>query len=337
MERISLFRVGWIVAALTMTSGCAGSPCGRLAGFQISRHWAEQTCDLQIEPGVRIHINAPSPDRFDRSKPTRIIFYALPNGNTIEWTIGRQQAGGLDWHYFIQHIGAQTRRLREIIQDRNIIVAYLETEQKSWPSWRAKYTDNSERIAGFLSEVRRQIGVPNTEFALSCHSGGGSFIFGYLNGVEQIPDDINRIAFLDANYGFSADAGHGTKLLDWLERSKDHVLVVIAYDDREITLDGKKVVGPDGGTYRATHRMLDAFRSRVELTETSDGDLVRYRGLDGRLDIIVHQNPENRILHTVLVGEMNGFIYAMTSGMTDEGQAAIFGGPPAYTQWIQPD
>jgi len=32
-------------------------------------------------------------------------------------------------------------------------------------------------------------------------------------------------------------------------------LVVIAYDDRNITLDGKPVVGPTGGTYRATERM----------------------------------------------------------------------------------
>ena len=36
-------------------------------------------------------------------------------------------------------------------------------------------------------------------------------------------------------------------------------LIVLAYDDREIMLDGKKVVGPDGGTFRATGRMRDAF------------------------------------------------------------------------------
>ena len=282
-------------------------------------------------------MDAPSEDQLNPTRPTQLVFYALPNGNTIEWTIGRSQAEGLDWHYYIQHIGAQTRRLREVITDYNIVVAYLEADGKSWPAWRQKHANSNELIQSTVANVRQQVDMPDMTLVLSGHSGGGSFIFGYINGVKQIPDDVERITFLDSNYGFTREDGHGTKLLDWLRRSPKHCLTVLAYDDREIMFEGKKVVGPTGGTYRATQRMLDAFAGEVELNETSDGPLVRRRGLDGRIEIIVHQNPDNKILHTVLVGDMNGFIHAMTSGTAYEDRAAVFGSPVAYAKWIQPD
>ncbi len=326
-----------LAAALTLIAGCVSGAGGRLAGFEVSRHWSEQTKDLSCEPGVRVHINAPSESAFDADRPTLLVFYALPNGNSIEWTIGRQKAEGLDWHYYIQHIGAQTRRLRETITDRNIVVAYLEAEGKSWPAWRKKHEDSSQLIANIIREVERQVGVKNPAIVLSAHSGGGSFIFGYLDGLDRIPDEVRRIAFLDANYGFDHEAGHGRKLIDWLQRGADHCLTVLAYDDREITFDGKKVVGPTGGTYRATGRMLESFKGKLPLAESTLGDCIRHRGLDGRVEILVHRNPKNLILHTALVGDMNGFIHALTTGTRHENQAALFGGPIAYEAWIQPD
>jgi hypothetical protein len=331
----SIVTVG--AAALAWTAGCSQNPHVRLEGFEVSRHWDEQIKEMTFEPGVRVHINAPSQATFDRHRPTQLILYALPNGNSIEWTIGRSKADGLDWHYYIQHIGAQTRRLREVITDRNIVVAYLEADKKSWPTWRREHENSSEMILALVEHVRQQIDVPQVTLALTAHSGGGSLITGYLNGVEQIPDDVKVIAYLDANYSFSAEEGHGTKLVDWLTHAKDHRLVVLAYDDREIVFNGKKVVGPTGGTYRATNRMLDDFKGRIELTETMSGDLRRWRGVNGQVDIIVHQNPANRILHTVLVGDMNGFIHAMTTGTSYENKVAEFAGPVAYAKWIQPD
>jgi hypothetical protein len=34
---------------------------------------------------------------------------------------------------------------------------------------------------------------------------------------------------------------------------------------------------------------------------------------------------------------MNGFIHAMTVGTLKEGKLAVFGDPPAYTQFVQPE
>ncbi|HNT36498.1 MAG TPA: hypothetical protein PKH07_16035, partial [bacterium] len=185
-----------------------------LSGFSVSPHWSEQIKEFTTDSGVRVHINAPSAKRFRPALPTKIVYYALPNGNSIEWTIGRAKADDLDWHYFIQHIGAQTRRLREVMKDCNLVVAYLEADKKSWPHWRGQREDNSELIAALVQQIQDEVGVRTPKLTLSGHSGGGSFLFGFLNAFEKIPDSVERICFLDSNYGFSSEDGHGTKLLE---------------------------------------------------------------------------------------------------------------------------
>ena len=62
-----------------------------------------------------------------------LIFYALPNGNTTGQTIGRLLKPGDDWHFDIQHIGAQTRFLRTLVTNRTIVIAYLEAESRAGP------------------------------------------------------------------------------------------------------------------------------------------------------------------------------------------------------------
>jgi len=308
-----------------------------LAGFEIGPHWGEQVRMYTFDPEVRVYVNAPDPSSLNPEKTAHVVLYALPNGNTIEQTWGRTMIEGLDWHYDIQHIGAQTRLLRRAVPDGNLVVACLETAQKSWPAWRARHEDNGNLIAELIDSVTRPFrSFPAPSVELSSHSGGGSFIFGYLNGVDRIPDSIRRIVFLDSNYGFDTDAGHGDKLIEWLAGNREHRLVVVAYDDRNITLNGKKVVGPTGGTYRATHRMIERFRRDYELSETTRGDLVIYREPARQLEFIIHTNPENAILHTVLV-EKNGFIHGHTFGTPYEGSVAEFFAPRAYSSWIQPE
>jgi hypothetical protein len=309
---------------------------GKLEGFETSPYWNEQVKTFMYEPEVKIHINAPSVAEFDRSKHTQVIFYTLPNGNTTAQTIGCQRKDGLDWHYYIQHIGAQTRALRAEIKDQNIIVIYLEAGMRSWPTWRKKQGYKPELITGLVDNVTAMLDLEDYEIVLSSHSGGGSFLFGFINGYDEFPKKLKRISFMDSNYGFDVDDGHGTKLLNWLKKSKDHQLTVLAYDDREITYNGKKVVGPTGGTFRATHRMIDRFEKELKLTKTSEGDYDRYKGMNGQIDLITHNNLANKILHTVLV-EKNGFIHSMTVGTKYEDKVGIFYGPSAYDEWVQPE
>jgi hypothetical protein len=327
--------VGIAVAIIALVGGCASSRPTSLAGFTRSPYFDEQVKTYTFEPDVTVHINVPAVDAFDSHKPVRLVIFALPNGNTIAQTIGCQQQPNRDWHFYIQHIGAQTRRLRELLSDTNLVVAYVEAGGKSWPAWRGKHADNGERIAALIDSIRGHFPADTTTVALTAHSGGGSLIFGYINHVEQIPDWLERIVFLDANYGYSDDGGHPEKLIAWLRGSPRHSLGVVAYDDREIEVKGKKVVGPNGGTYRRTQEMVARFQRDLELTAEPGAERNRWRALDGRLDIALFENPENKILHTVLV-EKNGFIHALTFGTPDEKNAGQLFEAPTYEQWIQP-
>jgi hypothetical protein len=304
-----------------------------LPGFRRSPWFGEQVREEWVNDGVRVLASAAK--EFDPKKPTRLIIYATPNGNSIEQTLGCEKADGVDWHFDIQHVAAQVRTLRALTPTENIVLACAEADGLSWPAWKKKRTDGPARIRRVVETIRGWLSVGEVRITLAGHSGGGSFLFGYLDGGETVPADVERFVFLDANYSYRDEDRHGDKLLAWLKAGTGRRLVVIAYDDREVMLDGKRVVGPDGGTYRATVRMRVRFEKDVALTETTADDFVHRVGLDGRLALHVHANPRGKILHTALVGEMNGLLRGLTH---DWPKAAwgTFGGPRAYVKWVQP-
>lgn len=322
-----------IVALLPLIASFAAGASEPLPGFRWGPFFDEQVRDERTPEGVRIYTDAPGP--IDPSKPTLVVFYATPNGNSVEQTLGSEMEPGLDWHYDIQHIAAQTRKLREVDTRENIVLVVVQPDDRSWPVWREKHPDNGSLIRRLVSTTVAGIPGSPTRIALTGHSGGGSFIIGYLNGGSAIPDEIQRIAFLDANYSYSDDEKHGDKLLAWLRGGVTRHLIVLAYDDRNITLDGKPVVGPAGGTWRASHRMIDRFNRDVPLSESRNGDLITFKGLNGQIVLTLDRNPRNSILHTVLV-ETNGFTHAMTLGTPEEGKAGAYRGKRAYTKLIQP-
>jgi hypothetical protein len=319
--------------ALIWGTTAAAKPPESLPGSHRSPWFDEQVNERWVEGSVRVLINAPA--KVDPKRPTRLVIYATPNGNTIEQTLGCARADGLDWHFDIQHVAAQVRRLRELSPKENIVLTCVEAEGLSWPAWRRATADAAARIARITAGLREAAPGSPVRVTLTSHSGGGSFLFGFIEAADAIPDFVDRIAFLDANYSFDADK-HADKLLTWLRGGVDRRLIVVAYDDREIRLDGKPVIGKDGGTFRATGRIADAFGRTVKLTEGKAGEFNMRTGLDGRLALYVHPNPENRILHTALVGEMNGLLQALSDGNTEAEQWGTFGGPRAYTKWVQP-
>ena len=305
-----------------------------LSGFAPNGSFGERVRVLDIYSGVTATIVAPS--HIDENRPVDLIIYALPNGNSTAQTIGRKMAEGLDWHFDIQHIGAQTRALRT----RGLpqaIVAYLEADTKSWPAWRAArgYPKANSRIVEIVDQIRTAVGIhPNMKVTLTGHSGGGSFMFGFIEGQDSLPSWIERIAFLDANYNF--DYPDGEKLVKWLRQSPSHTLVVVAYDDRNIMLDGKKVVSDSGGTWRASSRMMNYLREPFELKADTLGDFHRYRA--AQVDFLLHPNPANRILHTEMIGEMNAYMHAMLVRRPDyEKGPTVLRAERAYSQWVEAD
>ncbi len=283
---------------------------------------------------MRYHVNAPLDADGAPARGTRLIIFALPNGNTIEQTLGCKLVDGLDWHYDIRHVAAQVRLLRKLCPDERVVLVCVEAGGLSWPTWRGSHENANAQIAGFVDKWRKEFGTDDAKVTLTGHSGGGSFMFGTIEGNNDIPAYIDRIAFLDANYAFDAKL-HEQKLRNWLQGDNERRLIVVAYDDREITYEGKKVVGPDGGTFRATGRMRDAFRPTFPLTESKRPPFVETTGLDGRIHFFVHPNSENKILHTALVGDMNGLVQIQTLGAPQDGKWGTFGGPRVYTEFVQ--
>ncbi len=319
----------WIVGAMAASSSTAlaQAPAARPEATPFD----EQVRWSRLPSGVRVLVNIPADQKAARRL---LVIYATPNGNTIEQTLGCAAAKDIDWRFDIQHVAAQVRAFREISTDQEVILAVVQAPQLSWPTFRRDQPRAGAIIQELVESLSKEYAADRV--VLACHSGGGSFVFGYLNAVESLPPSLERIVFLDANYSYSDNEQHGDKLLKWLQGDTARRLVVIAYDDREITLNGKKVVGPEGGTFRASQRMLTRFRADVELTEQELGQFRRSSGMDRQIEFFVHPNPDNKILHTALVGEMNGLLQSLTLGTPLEEKRGTFGGPRAYVKWIQP-
>jgi len=300
--------------------------------FEPSPWFHERIAWLDFDRGVRVQVNAPAVDSSGPREKPLLVFYALPNGNTIEQTVGKQMGPGDDWHFNIQHIGAQTRFLRHALPDRSITIAYLENSLKSWPAWRRKFGD--QQIPEILETVKRLVPGPGTDIVLSGHSGGGSLIFGYLNTVEKIPNQIVRIAFLDANYAYDTTR-HAAKLATWLAASQPHFLCVLAYNDAAALLNGKPFVSAAGGTWGKSHEMLRDLSQSFSFNSVTNSGFERSSAIEGRVQFILKENPDRKIFHTVQV-ERNGFIHALLCGTPLENHGYDYFGPPAYSQWIAP-
>lgn len=306
------------------------------SGFAESPWFEEQYQYLQPGPEVRTIIVAPRPERVMPGRLNRVVLFTTPNGSTIEQTLGCEQKAGRDWRFDIQHIAAQHRQWQSLNERENLVLVCMEAKGLSWPAWRARHPDHPQLIRSLIAEILKQIPLKEPRLTLACHSGGGSFLWGFLNGSDSIPPEVDRFVFLDANYSFSTADGHGKKFSDWLQSDKGRNLIVMAYDDRNVLFRGKKVVSPTGGTFRATQRMRDEFEKTFAFQESGAGDFKLATALEGRIRLLVHQNPRNQILHTRLVGEMNGYLYAVMVN-TVEAQEKLPVSPRSYAGWIQPE
>jgi len=294
----------------------------------------ERLTSFTFNPEVKVRVNLPGEAAFAAAGKVLLIFYALPNGNSTDQTAGRIPRPGDDWRFDIQHIDAQTRFLRDLIKDRAVVVVYLEAAGKSWPAWRKAHGDR--QIPEIVATVKKLFPGRAVEVVLNGHSGGGSFIFGYLNAVDRIPDDVVRIAFLDSNYAYSRAQGHLDKLVKWLSSPRQPSLCVLAYNDAAALLNGTNFVSAAGGTWGKSHAMLRDLAGTFQFTSQTNAGLRKHWALDGRVQFLLKENPERKILHTVQV-ERNGFIHSLVSGTTNEGRGYEYFGPRAYTRWIRPE
>lgn len=285
---------------------------------------------------TQIRINLPdSLQKMRRSKQLLLVFYALPNGNSIDWTMGKTLQPGDDWHFDIQHIAAQTRFVRQVMKDRHVVVVYLCNELKSWPAWKKQQANGPAEIRRIVDSISGMFGHFRTQTVLSSHSGGGSFLFGYLDAADRIPQQVTRLVFIDSDYGYN-DTLHTGKLVQWLKNSRKAHLNVLAYNDSVVIYNGKPLVSPTGGTWYRTRLMLQQLAKDFRFTQTEDRIFLNYHSLSNRIDIRLKTNNEGKIYHTEQVAR-NGFIHTLLSGTKYEKPAGYqYWGERAYKALIEP-
>ncbi|MEA5006740.1 MAG: hypothetical protein VB022_10050 [Rikenellaceae bacterium] len=297
-----------------------------------------------LMPESRVVINMPDPIHIDPAKPTIVVFYALPNGNTIEQTKGKKPdmvSGEKDnWRYDIQHIAAQTRFVRHKDQTSTYIVVYLESTLKAWTTHALKYGESPRMYRRLIDTVRSIIvdkscgkaGMERQRIVLSSHSGGGRFIFNFIEGGETIPDYISRIVFLDSVYGYE-EGLHSEKIRKWLVLSEENALVAYSYIDSTVVLNGRHIVSPTGGTgYRSKKMAYDLISRGIKMKYASDSTFCSYT-LKDRVQILIKENPLGKIYHTILV-EKNGFVASLLFGTGYEERGYRFWGNRCYSSFI---
>ncbi len=284
----------------------------------------------RIRGDIKITIDQPAV--LSKKAETIIVFFALPNGNSTEQTMGRKMQPGDDWHFDIQHIRAQTAFIRRELPKSNIIVIYLENNYKSWPSWKQKHPDFRKEIPALVDSLAGSFGVMDPHICLNGHSGGGSFIFGYLAGVEKIPAMIKRISFLDSNYGY--DSSYYPTFRDWLKEVKGSALNVFAYNDSIALYNGKPFVSATGGTWWRSHYMLRHFAAGIHFNSSATDSLLIYKNDKKNLQFFFKLNFNRGIYHTQQV-ELNGFIHSILCGTKRDSKKYKYYGARAYTEFIQ--
>jgi hypothetical protein len=264
-------------------------------------------------------------------KETVLILYALPNGNTTAQTMGKKLQAGDDWHYDIQHIKAQTEFLREKLK-KNIVVAYLENDYRSWPKWKSSHSRYGTDIHHIVDTVFGLIPTKKKTIYLNGHSGGGSFIFGYVNVVQRIPSKIERITFLDSDYGY--DSSYTSKFISWLKANKKATLTVFAYNDSVALYNEKPVVSEKGGTWYRSHLMMRNLENDFSFHQIRHDSLIFYRSSNGQIAFFFKTNPERKIFHTQQV-ELNGLIHSTLYRTKKENEGYEYFGQRAYSKFIE--
>ena len=285
---------------------------------------------FRIHGDIKITIDKPA--HFITGKKTIVTFFALPNGNNTEQTMGKKMQPGDDWHFDIQHIKAQTLFIRQQLGMTNFVTIYLENTYKSWPLWKQKHPDFKKEIPHLVDSLSDLVSKKNKVIYLNGHSGGGSFIFGYLAGVEQIPGKIKRISFLDSDYGY--DSSYYQKLKTWLKEEKKTALNVFAYNDSIALYNGKPFVSATGGTWYRSHLLLKHLQDDYVFSQQNTDSLIIYKNKDKRVQFYFKLNFNQGIYHTQQV-ELNGFIHSVLCGTKYDSKRYGYYSSRAYTGLIE--
>ena len=285
---------------------------------------------FRVRKEFKVTIDRPVP--FHPNQTSIVVFFALPNGNSTEQTMGKKMQPGDDWHFDIQHIAAQTLFIREQIKPKQLVVVYLENVFKSWPSWKQQHPEYREILPKLVDSLALLAGGKKHKIYLNGHSGGGSFIFGYLAGLKKIPRRVERISFIDSNYGY--DSSYYPLLQHWLQSNRKATLTVFAYNDSVALYNNKPVVSATGGTWYRSWLMLQHLSRHWSMDYRWGDSIHRVYSKRKNIQFCFKLNLNRGIYHTQQV-EYNGFIHSILAGTRQEKLHYQYYGKRAYDAYIR--
>jgi hypothetical protein len=134
-----------------------------MPGFVETAQFEEQERWTRLDSGIRLYVNAPR----DLPGTNRtLVIYATPNACTIEQTLGCARGEGVSWRYDIQHVAGQIRRLRQLGEGLNLILAVVQ------PPGLARVSSNRKGGRQSHSRDRHLAGIiPTVSRSSHCMSG----------------------------------------------------------------------------------------------------------------------------------------------------------------------
>jgi len=285
--------------------------------------------EFYLLDSIRVVIDDPYGRSIQPDASLKFVIFALPNGNSIEWTMGKQITPDDDWHFNIQHVAAQTAWLRSNTNDKWVL-AYLEAPGKSWPAWKRSQQDPGAVISTLFDTLRSM--YPDADVYLNSHSGGGSLLNGLIETRDEIPAWVQRISFIDSNYGYTTEIG--LKLMNWLDADPGRHLTVFAYNDSIALYNGKPFVSATGGTWYRTKTMLrEMSQGQVFERKKLPALITEHRSRQGQVLILLKATTDRGIYHTEQV-ELNGLIHSVLFGTNDESVGYDYFGIRCYESFI---
>jgi hypothetical protein len=195
-----------------------------------------------------------------------------------------------------------------------------------------KHPDFKNEIPHMVDSLAGLMKAKHRVIYLNGHSGGGSFIFGYLAGVSTIPSSVKRISFLDSDYGY--DSSYYPKIKDWLQQVKGASLNVFAYNDSIALYNGKPVVSATGGTWYRSHLLLQHLQNDFSFSKNNTDSLIIYKSDNKRVQFFFKINLDKGIYHTQQV-ELNGFIHSVLCGTKKDSRKYRYYSARAYADLIE--
>lgn len=234
-----------------------------LKQFEVS-----DTYEIMDLEGGKVKVALDYGKNFSINRPHELVIFATPNGAThlSEAKLLENQASVLR-----NSVGGA---------GRNIVIAYVSAEGGKWPNYLFSNPTNVARInQRILTRVYEGANhIAPKAISLDAHSGGGSYIFNFIDNSPEIPSSISSLNLYDCLYAYNG-MDHAQKIKKWLDRNSAATLTTVTGTPQIIAKQNALIsdlqslgVNFSKSVDNPTYSILSAYDGRIKLTTFKEFD-----------------------------------------------------------------